>query len=90
MTSRTCFSIDRTQPQLDGRGYETYGNGTAETLTHTLGADETTVDWYRPVAPPTGSFRWSARDNVNYMETRRWRHWTMSHRSPRPCSRISI
>ena len=52
-----------------GRGYETYGNGTAETLTHTLGADETTVDWYRPVAPPTGSFRWSARDNLNYMET---------------------
>ena len=52
-----------------GRGYETYGNGTAETLTHTLGAEETTVDWYRPVAPPTGSFRWSARDNVNYMET---------------------
>ncbi len=52
-----------------GRGYETYGNGTAETLTHTLNADETTVDWYRPVAPPTGSFRWSARDNLNYMET---------------------
>ncbi|MDB6007752.1 MAG: hypothetical protein JWL65_2 [Gammaproteobacteria bacterium] len=52
-----------------GRGYETFGNGTAETLTHTLNADETTVDWYRPVAPPTGSFRWSARDNVNYMET---------------------
>ncbi|HWW78612.1 MAG TPA: M14 family zinc carboxypeptidase [Steroidobacteraceae bacterium] len=52
-----------------GRGYETYGNGTAETLTHTLNADETTVDWYRPVPPPTGSFRWSARDNLNYMET---------------------
>src|SRR3984957_8385784 len=52
-----------------GRGYETYGNGTAETLTHTLGAEETTVDWYRPVPAPTGSFRWSARDNVNYMET---------------------
>jgi hypothetical protein len=52
-----------------GRGYETFGNGTAETLTHTLGAEETTVDWYRPVPAPTGSFRWSARDNVNYMET---------------------
>jgi hypothetical protein len=52
-----------------GRGYETFGNGTAETLQHTLGADETTLDWYRPVPPPTGSFRWSARDNLNYMET---------------------
>ena len=52
-----------------GRGYETFGNGTAETLTHTLGSDETTVDWYRPVPPPTGAFRWSARDNLNYMET---------------------
>jgi hypothetical protein len=52
-----------------GRGYETFGNGTAETLTHTLGDDETTVDWYRPSPPPTGAFRWSARDNVNYMET---------------------
>ena len=52
-----------------GRGYETFGNGTAETLTHTLGADETGVDWYRPSPPPTGAFRWSARDNLNYMET---------------------
>ncbi len=52
-----------------GRGYETFGNGTAETLEHTLGADETTVDWYRPSPPPAGKFRWSARDNVNYMET---------------------
>jgi hypothetical protein len=52
-----------------GRGYETFGNGTAETLEHTLSADETTVDWYRPAPPPSGKFRWSARDNVNYMET---------------------
>ena len=52
-----------------GRGYETFGNGTAETLEHTLSADETTVDWYRPSPPPSGKFRWSARDNVNYMET---------------------
>jgi Zinc carboxypeptidase len=52
-----------------GRGYETFGNGTAETLTHTLSSDETTVDWYRPIPPPTGAFRWSARDNLNYMET---------------------
>jgi hypothetical protein len=52
-----------------GRGYETFGNGTAETLEHTLGADETTLDWYRPVPPPAQKFRWSARDNLNYMET---------------------
>jgi hypothetical protein len=52
-----------------GRGYETFGNGTAETLEHTLGADETTLDWYRPVPPPAQPFRWSARDNLNYMET---------------------
>ena len=52
-----------------GRGYETFGNGTAETLEHTLGSDETTVDWYRPVPPPARPFRWSARDNLNYMET---------------------
>ena len=52
-----------------GRGYETFGNGTAETLEHTLGSDETTLDWYRPVPPPATPFRWSARDNLNYMET---------------------
>ena len=52
-----------------GRGYETFGNGTAETLEHTLGSDETTLDWYRPVPPPAQPFRWSARDNLNYMET---------------------
>jgi Zinc carboxypeptidase len=52
-----------------GRGYETFGNGTAETLTHTLTPEETTLDWYRPSPPPTRAFRWSARDNVNYMET---------------------
>jgi hypothetical protein len=52
-----------------GRGYETFGNGTAETLTHTLGPDETTVEWYRPSPPPSRAFRWSSRDNVNYMET---------------------
>ena len=26
-------------------------------------------DWYRPSPPPSEPFRWSARDNVNYMET---------------------
>ncbi len=52
-----------------GRGYETFGNGTAETLTQTLSPDETSPQWYRLVPPPSTPFRWSARDNVNYNET---------------------
>jgi hypothetical protein len=52
-----------------GRGYETFGNGTAETLVQTAPSDEISREWYRPEPPPSGNFRWSARDNVNYMET---------------------
>lgn len=52
-----------------GRGYETFGNGTAETLMQTSYPDELSREWYRPDPPPSGSFLWSARDNVNYMET---------------------
>ena len=52
-----------------GRGYETFGNGTAETLEQMSYPDETSRDWYRPEPPPADPFRWSARDNVNYMET---------------------
>jgi hypothetical protein len=52
-----------------GRGYETFGNGTAETLVRTLTAEETSREWYRVLPGPTGEFRWSARDNVNYNET---------------------
>ena len=52
-----------------GRGYETFGNGTAETLTWTLDPEETSREWYRLLPPPTGTFSWSARDNVNYNET---------------------
>jgi Zinc carboxypeptidase len=52
-----------------GRGYETFGNGTAETLVQTAYPDEISRDWYRPSPPPGGSFRWSARDNLNYTET---------------------
>ncbi|HUI51880.1 MAG TPA: M14 family zinc carboxypeptidase [Terriglobales bacterium] len=52
-----------------GRGYETFGNGTAETLEWTLGPEDTSREWYRPLPPPTGKFSWSARDNVNYNET---------------------
>ncbi len=52
-----------------GRGYETFGNGTAETLSVSLAPEETSREWYRLVPPPSGSFSWSARDNVNYNET---------------------
>jgi hypothetical protein len=52
-----------------GRGYETFGNGTAETLTQSLGGDDTSPQWYRVLPPPKGPFAWSARDNVNYNET---------------------
>jgi hypothetical protein len=52
-----------------GRGYETFGNGTAETLVQSSPSDEVSRDWYRPSPPPDKPFRWSARDNVNYMET---------------------
>jgi hypothetical protein len=52
-----------------GRGYETFGNGTAETLSVSLAPEETSREWYRLVPPPSGTFSWSARDNVNYNET---------------------
>jgi hypothetical protein len=59
-----------------GRGYETYGNGTAETVERTLRPDEeryvgrpvTSQEWYRPMPPPR-KFMWSLRNNTNYMES---------------------
>jgi zinc carboxypeptidase len=51
-----------------GRGYETFGNATAETLRRTVGGDETRMQWYRPLPPPA-EVTWSARDNLNYTET---------------------
>ena len=52
-----------------GRGYETWGDGTAETLRRTVPPQDTTAEWYRPVPPPAGEVLWSARDNLNYQET---------------------
>jgi len=52
-----------------GRGYETFGNGTAETLTWLLSSEETSREWYRPLPPSIGKVTWSARDNLNYNET---------------------
>jgi hypothetical protein len=59
-----------------GRGYETYGNGTAETVERVLRPDEeryvgrpvTSQEWYRPMPPPR-KFLWSLRNNTNYMES---------------------
>jgi hypothetical protein len=51
-----------------GRGYETYGNATAETVQRTESAESTTREWFRPW-PADLSFKWSLRDNINYQET---------------------
>ncbi|MCA1563903.1 MAG: hypothetical protein LC804_27880, partial [Acidobacteria bacterium] len=60
-----------------GRGYETFGNATAETVERTLRSNEerdaadkwvTTREWYRPF-PPERRFQWSLRNNTNYMQS---------------------
>ncbi len=59
-----------------GRGYETFGNGTAETVERVLRPNEeryagrpvTSREWYRPLPPPR-KFRWSLRNNTNYMQS---------------------
>jgi zinc carboxypeptidase len=59
-----------------GRGYETFGNHTAETVERTLRPSRekyvdrpvTEREWYR-AWPPDKKFVWSLRDNTNYMET---------------------
>jgi len=51
-----------------GRGYETFGNATAETVERVVDDSEITREWYRPWPAPK-RFRWSMRDNTNYMQT---------------------
>jgi hypothetical protein len=59
-----------------GRGYETFGITSADTMDVTLDlrseeyADVpvTRRTWYRPWPPPR-TFRWSLRNNTNYMQT---------------------
>jgi hypothetical protein len=59
-----------TNHNSSGRGYETFGNGSAETMRSEQPDDTSSVQWYRPApAPRPGTFLWSARDNVNYNET---------------------
>jgi hypothetical protein len=51
-----------------GRGYETFGNGSAETERRLLSQSAATMQWYGPLPPPR-EVNWSARDNLNYQET---------------------
>lgn len=59
-----------------GRGYETFGSGTPETVERVLRAEEeryvnrpvTSQEWYRPLPPPR-KFLWSLRNNVNYQQS---------------------
>jgi hypothetical protein len=56
-----------------GRFYETFGNAGANTYVRDLSRERyagevvTSTQWYRPL-PPTRKVRWSARDNVNFMQ----------------------
>ena len=50
-----------------GRGYETWGNGTAETLRRTV--PPSTNDGVVSSPAAAARLRWSARDNLNYHET---------------------
>jgi hypothetical protein len=52
-----------------GRGYETFGNGSAETEMRSVSPGVATMQWYRPLPAPRGEVKWSARDNLNYQET---------------------
>ena len=51
-----------------GRGYETFGNGSAETEMRAISPGATSMEWYRPMPAPA-QVTWSARDNLNYQET---------------------
>ena len=51
-----------------GRGYETFGNATGETVERVLEPSEITKTWYRPW-PASTPLEWSMRDSVNYTET---------------------
>jgi hypothetical protein len=58
-----------------GKGYETFGNHSAETMERVLdtrqlyaGRPVTEPDWFRTMPPPR-KFKWSLRNNTNYMQT---------------------
>lgn len=51
-----------------GRGYETFGNATGETVERVLEPHEITKTWFRPW-PASNPLVWSMRDSVNYTQT---------------------
>jgi hypothetical protein len=51
-----------------GRGYETWGNTTAERVRRVAEKSSVTREWYRPLPAPR-EFVWGPRDNVNYTQT---------------------
>ncbi|HUJ41078.1 MAG TPA: M14 family zinc carboxypeptidase [Candidatus Acidoferrales bacterium] len=51
-----------------GRGYETWGNGSAETFHRVLRPSAAAKEWWRPLPAPA-DVEWSMRDNLNYQET---------------------
>src|SRR5258708_4616871 len=63
-----------------GRGYETFGNGTAETLTWVLSGEETSREWYRPLPPPRSALSQFRRGSPRPAELSKRRRRTL-----RPC-----
>jgi len=51
-----------------GRGYETFGNASAETMRRETSEARQRPEWYN-LEPPPREITWSARDNLNYQET---------------------
>ncbi len=51
-----------------GRFYETFGNSIPSTQRRTVGANQTSVEWYR-ANPPYSEVIWSLRNNINYAQT---------------------
>lgn len=51
-----------------GRGYETFGNGTSETVRRTIDRSSLSREWFRP-HPADREITWSMRNNVNYQQT---------------------
>ncbi|HKP68412.1 MAG TPA: M14 family zinc carboxypeptidase [Pyrinomonadaceae bacterium] len=50
-----------------GRFYETFGNGGADTIVRSVGA-QSTRDWFRP-NPPLPRVNWSIRNNINLQQS---------------------
>jgi len=51
-----------------GRFYETFGNSVPATQRRTVGANQTSQEWFR-ANPPYANVIWSLRNNINYAQT---------------------